>query len=114
MVGEEVEAAIDAVRIGRLDPASDAAVESRPQPERQALVGDLLRHHVLEQVRLLDLAVEADEVGRPQLVQLLEDLVERPELRVGARQDRRLEHPSDDARDLQRPARPSDIESIRD
>ena len=55
---------------------------------------------------MLEVAVEGDEVGRPQLVQPFEDLVERPQLRVGARQDRRLEHPADDARDLQRPARP--------
>ena len=67
VVGEEVEAAIDPVRIGSLEPAADQAVEPRPQPERQALVRDLLGRDVLEQVGVLEVAVEADEVRRPQL-----------------------------------------------
>ena len=44
--------------VGALDVAADPAVEHRPDAERQALVRDLLGHDVLEEVRLVGLAIE--------------------------------------------------------
>ena len=104
VVREQVEPLLDRLGFGRLQPPPDPAVEHRPQGERQALVRHLLGGHVLEQVGLLGDPVEVDEVGRPQGVQVDDDLVEGAELRVRPGQDRRLEQPAHDARDLERPA----------
>ena len=76
VVSEQVKPAVDTVRVGLLDPVADPAVELGPQAEWQTLVGNFLGRDVLEQVGVLDVAVEADQVDRPQLVQLVDDLVE--------------------------------------
>ena len=102
---QQVQLPLDGVRLGCLDVAADPAVEHRPHAERQALVGDLLGRDMLEEVGPIRLAIEGDEVGRAQGVELLDDRVEVAELRVRAGQHRRLEHAPDDAGDLERPAR---------
>ncbi len=81
-------------------------MQHRPHAERQTLVGDLLGGDVLEQVGLIGLAIEIDEIGSAQGIELLDDGFEVAELRVSARQHRRFEHAPDDAGDLERPARP--------
>ena len=58
---------------------ADPPVEHGPDRERQALVGDLLGHHVLEQVGLFGLLVEGDQLGRPQGVEMIVDRLEGPE-----------------------------------
>ena len=68
-----------------LDEAADVAVQRRPERVREALVGDLLRDGVLEEVRLVLLAVGVDEVEQPQRAEVRAHVVERPELRVDAR-----------------------------
>ena len=105
VVRQEVQLSLDRVRVGAFDVAADPAVEHRPHAERQALVGDLLGRDMLEEVGLIGLAIEVDEVGGTQGVELLDDGVEVAELRVRAGQHRRLEHAPDDAGDLERPAR---------
>ena len=73
--------------------------------EREALVRHLLGRDVLEEVRLLQLSIEGDEVDGAQRVEVLDDLGQLTELRIGAGQGRRLEDPPHDDATFTRPAR---------
>ena len=53
VVGEQVEVPLDRVGLVLLEEAADVAVQRRAQRVREALVGDLLRDGVLEEVRLV-------------------------------------------------------------
>ena len=101
MVREQIEVAIDRVGLGLLDVTADALVQHRPERERHALVGDLLRDDVLEQVRLVGFLFEVDESTGAERPQLFLHLVESAELGVDAGQHRRAEDAAEDARDLQ-------------
>ena len=59
VVGEQRRVALDRVGLGQLDEAAHALVQHRPEREGHALVGDLLRDDVLEQVGLLALLLDA-------------------------------------------------------
>ena len=71
VVREQVEVALDRVGLGLLDVAADALVQHRPERERHALVRDLLRDDVLEEVGLLGFLVDVDEVARAERAQVL-------------------------------------------
>ena len=55
---------VDRARFGSLDEGTDALVQRRAECEGHALVGDLLRDGMLEDVALLRFDLGVHEVGR--------------------------------------------------
>ena len=70
-----------------------------------AHTGGLVCDRVLEEIRLVRLAVDVHEVERLERQQVGADVGLRPEIRVGTRNHRRPEDPAGDTRDLERPPR---------
>ena len=78
VVGKQVELELDLLRAVTLDHARGALVERRADREGDALVRDLLRDDVAEQVRLLGLHVERDEIRRAKHVEARRDVARSP------------------------------------
>ena len=71
---QDVEAAIDRLRIRRLEVRPDPPMEHPPNGERQALVRDLLGHAVDEEPGVVGLAVQRDEIAVPERLEVPERL----------------------------------------
>ena len=94
------------LRTVTLDHARGALVEGLADREGDALVGDLLRDDVAEEVGLLGLDVERDEIRGTEHVEARGDVAGSTEIRVDGRQRRCAERPPENARDLERAPRP--------
>src|SRR5579859_4756917 len=109
MVRQQVELTVDRFRLRTLDVPGGALVQDRPETEGQALVDDLLRHRMLENVRPSGLDIQVQKVCFEKARELSVDVFELSQLRIDAGQHGGGEHSADNTCHLQRsPGRFSD------